>query len=106
MKKPFLITCVMLSVATTIGGLASCASTPTSESTGQYIDNSVITADVKAALLADSEVKSLAISVKSYKGNVELSGFVNNIHQHDRAIFIASHVKGVVAVKDGLVIKH
>jgi hyperosmotically inducible protein len=85
--------------------VAGCSSTKTSESTGQYIDNSAITLKVKTKLLADDQVKSLPISVESYKGKVELSGFVNNEKQRTRAVAVAKSVPGVVSVKDGLVVK-
>lgn len=72
---------------------------------GQYVDDSAITAKVKAALLKDSKLKSLAVSVETSKGTVLLSGFVDNAEQQRRAAEVASGVTGVVTVKNALVVK-
>lgn len=94
-----------------LGGLLSFAAltcganTPGKESTGQYLDNSVLTAQVKKELLADSVVKSLPITVTSYKGRVMLSGFVDSKEQEERAVRIASAVAGVDQVEDKLSVK-
>ena len=72
---------------------------------GQYIDDSLITAKVKAALLKDEHVSGLNVSVETYKGTVLLSGFVSNRRQAQRAAEIASGVRGVIAVKNDLVVK-
>jgi hyperosmotically inducible periplasmic protein len=72
---------------------------------GQYIDDSVITAKVKAALLKDPVVSGFAVSVETHKGVVLLSGFVQNDNQARRAVEIASSVHGVVTVKSALAIK-
>ncbi len=70
-----------------------------------YVEDSVLTAKVKAALLKASELKSLDVSVETYKGQVLLSGFVKSEKQRDRAIQVASSVEGVAGVKDGLVVR-
>jgi len=85
--------------------LTGCATGHTKESTGQYIDGSIITAKVKANLLADKQVRGLPITVRTYKNTVQLSGFVDNRAQENRAIEIARNVEGVGDVKDSLVIK-
>lgn len=85
--------------------LPGCSSTFQRESTGQFVDSSATTLKVKAALLADNDVKSLPITVKTYKDVVQLSGFVDNDFQRQKAISIARHVKGVQGVDDALVIK-
>jgi hyperosmotically inducible protein len=72
---------------------------------GQYVDDSVITAKVKAALLKDPVVSGFAVSVETHKGVVLLSGFVQNDKQAQRAAQIASAVQGVVTVKNALAIK-
>jgi hyperosmotically inducible periplasmic protein len=72
---------------------------------GQYVDDSVITAKVKAALLKDPVVSGFAVSVETRKGIVLLSGFVQNDNQARRAVQIASAVQGVVTVKNALAIK-
>jgi len=70
-----------------------------------YVEDSVVTAKVKAALLKASALKSLDVSVETYKGQVLLSGFVKSEKQRDRAIQVASSVEGVAGVKDGLVVR-
>lgn len=82
-----------------------CASTPTRESTGEYVDDSVITAKVKAELGADKMISLFQISVETYKGVVQLSGFVNTREQADEAVAVARKVKGVREVKNSLVVK-
>ena len=72
---------------------------------GQFIDDSVITARIKAALLKDPAVSALAVSVETRKGTVVLSGFVESDNQMRRAAEIAAGVQGVVTVKNGLVVK-
>ena len=72
---------------------------------GNQIDDSVITAEVKAALLADDNIKSLDITVATHKGEVQLSGFVNNQGQIDRALEITHGVKGVTLVGNQMSIK-
>jgi len=73
--------------------------------TGQYVDDSVITAKVKAALVKDPAVSALAVSVETRKGIVLLSGFVDSDSQARRAAEIAAGVQGVVSVKNGLTVK-
>lgn len=84
---------------------AGCAGTPTRESTGEYIDNSAITAKVKAAFVRDELVKALDVSVETFRGVVQLSGFVNTQAQKDRAAQIARTIEGVTDVQNNLVVK-
>ena len=86
-------------------GLSACAATPTAESTGQYVDNSAVTAKVKTALLNAPGLESTDISVESYKGTVQLSGFVNSAAQSQQAQATAAAVPGVQGVTNSLVIK-
>jgi osmotically-inducible protein OsmY len=88
-----------------IAALVACASTPTRESTGEYVDDSVITAKVKSLLASDDFLKSFEISVETYKGTVQLSGFVDSPKAVDKAGEIASGVKGVKSVKNNLNVK-
>ena len=76
------------------------------ETTGQYVDNSALTVKVKAKLMADDVVKSLPITVTSYKGVVQLAGFVDDQQQIKQAIKVAKTVDGVKQVKDCLIVKH
>jgi osmotically-inducible protein OsmY len=88
-----------------IAGLAACSTTGTHESTGQYIDDSVITTKVKSLLAADDFLKSFQIGVETYQGTVQLSGFVNSQKAVDKADEIAKSVKGVKSVKNNLIVK-
>jgi osmotically-inducible protein OsmY len=88
-----------------IAALLACASTAKKESTGQYVDDSVITTKVKSQLAGDDFLKSFQISVETFKGIVQLSGFVNNQEAVDKAGRIARSVKGVNSVKNDLIVK-
>lgn len=83
----------------------ACASTSKQESTGEYVDDSVITTKVKSLLAADDFLKSFQIGVETYKGTVQLSGFVNSQKAVDKAIEITRSVKGVKSVKNDLIVK-
>jgi len=91
--------------ATCVAVLSACAPTPTKEGTGEYIDDSVITSKVKAAFAADPEVKATEVKVETFKGTVQLSGFVNSHESAQRAVELARQVKGVKAVKNDTVLK-
>jgi osmotically-inducible protein OsmY len=88
-----------------IATFVACASTSKKESTGEYIDDSVITTKVKSLLAADDFLKSFQIGVKTYKGTVQLNGFVNSQKAVDKAGQIARSVKGVTSVKNDLIVK-
>ena len=79
--------------------------TPKQESTGEYVDDSVITTKVKSLLAADDFLKSFQIGVETYKGTVQLSGFVNSQNAVDKAVQITRSVKGVKSVKNNLIVK-
>ena len=85
--------------------LVACASTSKQESTGEYIDDSVITTKVKTLLAADYFLKSFQISVETYKGAVQLSGFVGSQSAVDKAVQITRSVSGVKSVKNSLIVK-
>ncbi|CAN7416689.1 BON domain-containing protein [Caballeronia sp. dw_19] len=84
---------------------AACSSTPSHESAGEYTADSALTAKVKAALLADPGLKSLAVSVTTYRSEVLLSGFVNSPDQIQKAVAVARGVEGVQSVKNELNVK-
>jgi len=84
---------------------AACDSTSKQESTGEYVDDSVITTKVKALLAEDDFLKSFQISVETYKGSVQLSGFVDSQKAIDKAVEITRSVKGVKSVKNNLSVK-
>ena len=90
-----------LMLATTLG----CASTSTKEGTGEYIDDSVITTKVKAAVFRDPALKSAEINVETFKGVVQMSGFVNSQYDINKAVEIARSVKGVTSVKNDMRLK-
>jgi hypothetical protein len=85
--------------------LLSCAAGTKSESTGEYFDDSVITTKVKSLLVKDTVLKAFQISVETYRGVVQLSGFVNSQTTIDRAGEIARGVSGVKSVKNNLILK-
>jgi hyperosmotically inducible protein len=104
MKTRHIFVSIIL-LAAFIVSLIGCASTRTSESTGQYIDDSTITTKVKAKLAEDDLLKSFSINVETYKSVVQLSGFVNSQQTVDKAGRIASSVEGVKSVRNNLVVK-
>jgi osmotically-inducible protein OsmY len=82
-----------------------CASTPTHEGTGEYVDDTVLTTKVKAAILEEPGLKSAEINVETFKGTVQLSGFVSSQSSIQKAVEIARGVKGVKAVKNDMRVK-
>jgi hyperosmotically inducible periplasmic protein len=84
---------------------AACAATPNQESTGGYIDDATITTKVKSDLAADPKTSAKDIHVTTYKGVVDLSGFVNAPSEIPEARLVASKVPGVSAVHDNLIVK-
>ena len=85
--------------------IAGCATTRTQESSGEYVDSSVITAKVKAAIFDDPTLKVFDITVETFKDVVQLSGFVNSAEIRDRAAVVASRVSGVKSVRNDLIVK-
>ncbi len=96
-------------LATTLGCASTTqnkeASTSKKESAGEYIDDSVITTKIKAAILNDPTLKSAEINVETYKGVVQLSGFVSSEADIDKAVEIARGVNGVTSVKNDMRLK-
>lgn len=88
-----------------LASLLGCASTATREGTGEYVDDSVITAKVKAAIFEDETLKSAEINVETFKGVVQLSGFVKQPADIARATEVARKVKGVTSVKNDMRVK-
>ncbi|HIJ88630.1 MAG TPA: BON domain-containing protein [Desulfuromonadales bacterium] len=85
--------------------LTGCAATPKHQSTGEYVDDSVITTKVKAAIFDESSLKTLQINVKTYQGTVQLSGFVDSAQSVAKAGEVARSVKAVTSVKNDLLVK-
>ena len=82
-----------------------CAATQKHESTGQYVDDSVITTKVKTAIFNEESLKTLQINVKTYQGVVQLSGFVDSARSVSKAGEVARRVENVVEVKNDLLVK-
>ena len=100
--KPWLLATFLAVAALSNSG---CASTRTSEGSGEYVDDTVITAKVKSAFLAEKGLKVAEINVETFKGVVQLSGFIESRSDANRAIGLARAVSGVVSVKDDMQIK-
>jgi osmotically-inducible protein OsmY len=95
----FLVILMLISI------IGACAATRTHESTGEYVDDSVITAKVKSLLAEDDFLKSFQISVETYQGTVQLSGFVNSQQAVDKAGQIVRSVKGYKWLRNNLIVK-
>lgn len=85
--------------------LIGCAGGKTYESTGEYFDDAVITTKVKASILGDSSLKVMQIDVETFKGIVQLSGFVDYSAAITRAVELARSIKGVKMVNNSLIVK-
>ncbi len=86
-------------------GAAGCASTPKQEGTGEYVDDAVLTTKVKAAIFNEPSLKSAEINVETFKGAVQLSGFVSSYADIDKAIQITRSITGVKTVKNDMRLK-
>jgi osmotically-inducible protein OsmY len=95
----------ILVTALALTALAGCASTQKHESTGQYVDDTTITTKVKTAIFNEPALKSAEINVETFKGRVQLSGFVSNRASMDRAVVVAEGVSGVTSVANDMRIK-
>jgi osmotically-inducible protein OsmY len=82
-----------------------CASTPKQSGTGEYIDDTVLTTKVKAAVFNEPTLKSAEINVETFKGVVQLSGFVNSQADINKAVQIAREIEGVKSVKNDMRVK-
>ncbi len=94
----------VLAVAS-IALVVGCVATPKQDSTGEYIDDAVITTKVKAAIFNEPSLKSMEINVETFKGRVQLSGFVSTQANASTAINVARGVSGVLDVKDDMRLK-
>jgi len=92
-------------LAVSLAAVVGCASTAHQQGTGEYIDDAVITTKVKAAIFDDPMTKLLEIKVETFKGEVQLSGFVSSQAAANRAVELARGVKGVTSVKNDMQIK-
>ncbi|MGA7950301.1 MAG: BON domain-containing protein [Thiobacillaceae bacterium] len=92
-------------LAVSLMSVVGCASTAKHEGTGEYIDDSVITTKVKAAIFNEPTLKSAEINVETFKGVVQLSGFVGSQADINTAVDVARSVKGVVSVNNSMQVK-
>ena len=94
-----------LFLAVTLASVVGCASTSKQEGTGEYVDDSVITTKVKAAILGEPSLKVAEINVETFKGVVQLSGFVTSTALANKAVEITRQVSGVKSVKNDMRVK-
>jgi osmotically-inducible protein OsmY len=94
--------CSAVFTAAVLVSALGCASTSSQESTGEYVDDTVITTRVKTAILNEPSLKVLQINVETYKNVVQLSGFVPTSSDMDKAVDLARGVKGVSSVKNDM----
>jgi osmotically-inducible protein OsmY len=92
-------------LAVLLASFLGCASTSKQEGTGEYIDDTVITTKVKAAVFNEPSLKSAEINVETFKGVVQLSGFVNSQADINKAVEVARGVKGVKSVRNDMRVK-
>jgi osmotically-inducible protein OsmY len=104
MRKLKLIILFLVSFSL-VPSMVGCAGGKTYESTGEHIDDAIITTKVKASILGDSKLKLLQINVETFKGVVQLSGFVNSNDAATRAVDLTRRVKGVKQVNNSLIVK-
>jgi osmotically-inducible protein OsmY len=95
----------MLAAIASVFLLAGCAGSSTSASTGEYIDDATITTKVKAKLFESKDTSGTAISVETFKGTVQLSGFVKSEAEKKKAGEIAAAVDGVKSVQNNVSVK-
>jgi osmotically-inducible protein OsmY len=89
-------------LAILLASLLGCAGTSKQEGTGEYLDDTVITTKVKAAIFNEPSLKSAQINVETFKGTVQLSGFVSSRADINKAVEVARGVKGVTSVKNDM----
>jgi osmotically-inducible protein OsmY len=96
------ITCI---AAILLAFMLGCASTAKQEGTGEYVDDTVVTTKVKAAIFNEPSLKSAEINVETFKGVVQLSGFVSSRADINKAVEVTRDVKGVTSVKNDMRVK-
>lgn len=96
---------VTIVFALLLATLLGCAGSPTKEGTGEYVDDTVITAKVKAAIFNEPSLKSTEINVETFKGTVQLTGFVGSRADINKAVEVARGVAGVTSVRNDMRLK-
>ena len=105
MMKTKSVMIAALAAALTLPALTACSPTPTRQAAGEYIDDATIATRVKSAMVKDPSVSAMQVNVETYRGVVQLSGFVDSESDARRAVDLARHVPGVQSVKNDLRIK-
>lgn len=105
MNTKFLRRTAAIALIAVFATLAACSSTATREGTGQYVDDTVITTKVKAAVLNEPRLNSAEINVETFKGRVQLSGFVATQGDIDKAVEVARNIQGVQSVSNAMRLK-
>lgn len=95
----------LLLLALMVTSLLACASTGTRQAPGEYLDDSVVTAKVKTAIFNEPELEVLEITVETFRGDVQLSGFVSSRAAATRAVEVARAVDGVRSVRNDMRVK-
>lgn len=95
----------ILALAAVVTTATGCSVMRGQQSAGAYMDDTGITADVKAAFAADQAVSATAISVETMNGTVQLSGFAKSQAEKNRAAEIARQTKGVKSVKNDVIVR-
>src|SRR5262245_40889445 len=94
-----------LCVIASLPMMSACAPKPQQEATGEYVDDTLITGKRKAAILRDDELKVTEINVETFKGVVQLSGFVSSKQAAQKAVEVAHSVQGVKSVINKMTVK-
>lgn len=97
---------ILLALATSSVAMVSCAAVEGRQTTGEYVDDATITTKVKAEIVKDPDLKITQIGVETFKGTVQLSGFVDSAAKSAKAAQVAAAVTGVKQVKNDIVVKN
>src|SRR5262245_17963876 len=97
---------ILAALATSSLGMVSCAVFEDRQSTGEYVDDATITTKVKAEIVKDKDLSITQIGVETFKGTVQLSGFVDSAAKSAKAAQLAAAVQGVKQVKNDIVVKN
>lgn len=98
-------TCRILMLSTALVTLGACSTDPNTRKVGVAMSDTAITAKVKTALLGDPDVKGTSVNVETFRGTVQLSGFVGSPESAARAADLARRVDGVREVRNALIVK-
>jgi hyperosmotically inducible periplasmic protein len=105
MKTPIRTIAALLALSTGLSLYSGCAGSPTRKSTGEMLDDANLTTRVKAAFAKDPGVKAIDVKVDTFKGTVQLNGFVDTPEEKARAESIARNIQGVTGVQNNLSVK-